>query len=602
MKTSNFLRSKKKTFVLFFIDFSLIVISGILALFIRFGFEFDDIKKYGLSVVYFVFFTVLSYIFNGSYKVIWRYATNKDYLIIARSSFLGYLFTVLFLHFTQLTVLPRSVGMLAFMGSFVSTILSRILYQYFYEINKTITKRIIILGTDKKSVALLREINSSGYGKVVAFFDNEPSNIGRKISGITVYGPIKDIITFLQNNEIDEIIVAESVSKDIIKEIVEKVETNRPKIKIAPDLGDFFEHQLLLKDLRDLTIKDLIGREEVSIDLRSIGEYLSGRRIIVTGAGGSIGSEIVRQIMKFSPAIVLLVGRGENSVYEMYNELKEQEYNAEIVPVICDITDEKAMRHLFEKYNPSIVFHAAAHKHVFFMQNNLYEALRVNTLGTALLSDLAKEYEIERFVFISTDKSVNPTSYMGLSKRLAELYLLSNGNTKTKFAIVRFGNVIGSRGSVLHKFKKQIEEGKPVTITDPRMKRYWMTIPEAVSLVLQAGAFSNDKDLFVLDMGEQISVEQVARTLAKLMGKEIKIEYTGVIPGEKFEEELFYNFEFPAKTEHPKVMKLSFDLNLPSKLEIIDTIKESMRLWIEGKYRESEKILEEKFGEYIRNN
>ncbi len=602
MKQSHFFVSKKKSLTLFLIDIFLIAFSAILSLFIRFGFNFEAIKKYGISGVYFVFLTALSYIFNGSYKIIWRYAINKDYLIIARSSFLGYVLTVLFLHFTRLAILPRSVGVLAFLGTFVSTMLSRILYQYFYEKEKSLSKRIVILGADKKSVSLLKEINSSGYGKVIAFFDDELSIIGRKISGILVYGPIKNVVEFVQNKDVDEIIVSKGVSKDIIKEIVDTLETNKTKIKIAPDLGEFFEQESLLKDLRDITIKDLIGREEISIDLLSVGIYISGKRIMVTGAGGSIGSELVRQIVRFSPALMLLVGRGENSIYEIYNELREQNYSTEIVPVICDITDEKALRHVFEKYNPTMVFHAAAHKHVFFMQNNLYEALRVNTLGTALLSELAIEYGVERFVFISTDKAVNPTSYMGLSKRLAELYLLSNGDTKTSFAIVRFGNVIGSRGSVLHRFKKQIEEGKPVTITDPRMKRYWMSIPEAVSLVLQAGAFSNGKDLFVLDMGEQIPVEQVARTLAKLMGKDIKIEYTGVIPGEKFEEELFYNFETVLKTEHPKVLKISFDLKLPSKKEIIESIQESMKLWVEGRYRESEKILEENFGKYSRNH
>ncbi|MCD6450223.1 MAG: polysaccharide biosynthesis protein [Thermotogaceae bacterium] len=329
--------------------------------------------------------------------------------------------------------------------------------------------------------------------------------------------------------------------------------------------------------------------------------YLNEKVVIVTGAGGSIGSELVRQIARVRPKKVILLGKGENSIYKIDEELGMEFPDVEKERIIGDVSDEVWMEDVFERAKPDIVFHAAAHKHVHLMEENPYEAFRVNVLGTKILAELCCKYGVERFIFISTDKAVNPTSIMGLSKRLSELYLIygiDGSQCSTKFAIVRFGNVLGSRGSVIPKFREQIKRGGPVTVTDPRMRRFFMTIPEAVSLVLQAGAYSSGKDLFVLDMGDQISIDELARTLITLSGfvpdQDIKIVYTGMRPGEKLYEELFYSYEIVENTQHPKVMKAVSKREFKGVKEVIDRITSLIKSgnW-QGIIKEAKKIVPE---------
>lgn len=597
-KIDNFLKLfSSRNFLLFLIDITLLTLAGLNALFVRFGFDFLEMSKYSSGVFVLVIITIISNLLNGTYRIVWRYATPKDLIVLLRGLFIGYAFTLIFIHFTRLVVLPRSVGMLTFLGSYFLLLSARIIYQYMLSWKRKSEKRIAIIGAGDAGVILLNEIKRTNYGSVVAFFDDDTQKIGKYVAGVKVLDSVDSVNNYIDKLEIDEILIAiPSASKQVMRRIISTIDTEKVKLKTFPSITEFLDRNPTITDLREISLQDIVGREPVNVDINSISKYLTGKTILITGAGGSIGSEISRQVCRFSPKKVVLVGRGENSIYEIYNELKEKYYELDIVPIISDVTDKNMMEKIFKTHRPDILFHAAAHKHVFFMQNNLYEALRVNVLGTINLAKLSCNYNVEKFVFISTDKAVHPTSYMGTSKRLAELYLLSIKDTcKTGFSIVRFGNVIGSRGSVLWKFKKQIENDEPVTITDPRMKRYWMSIPEAVSLVIQAGALSTNRELYVLDMGEQIPVEEVAKALAKIMGKQnIKIKYTGAIPGEKLEEELFYEYEKPEKTQHPKIMRVEYNnfKKIPPE-EFENKILEIMNKYIEGHERQTENMIYE---------
>ncbi len=588
-----FLKSSRN-FWLFIIDTLLLFLSGAVALFVRFGFDFAEMKKYTFGVLVMIIFTTISNLFNGTYRIVWRYAQPVEFLKLLRGLFIGYASSVLFIHFSRIAILPRSVGMLTFLGGYFLLFSARTTYQFLLNVKKNTGKRIGIVGAGDAGVILLNEIRRTNYGQVVAFFDDDPAKFHKTIANVKVVGTLDEIDKYIEKLEIDEILIAiPSASKEVLTKISEKVDTTKVKMKTFPPISQLLDREPTIADLREISIQDIIGREPVRVDLNSISGYLSGKTVLVTGAGGSIGSEIARQTSRFAPSKLILLGRGENSIYEIYNELKEKTTDLQIIPVIADISDERYMRQIIKTYKPDIIFHAAAHKHVFFMQNNLYEALRVNILGTITLAKLACEHKVERFVFISTDKAVHPTSIMGLSKRIAELYLLSiPENCLTSFSIVRFGNVIGSRGSVLWRFKKQIEKGGPITITDPRMKRYWMSIPEAVSLVMQAGAFSSKKELYVLDMGEQILVEKVAKALSRLMGKpDIPVIYTGAVPGEKLEEELFYEYEKPEQTTHPKISKVRYDKLTLNANEIETIVRNAMELCITDQEHQALEIL-----------
>ncbi len=336
------------------------------------------------------------------------------------------------------------------------------------------------------------------------------------------------------------------------------------------------------------------------MDMRAVKEIVKGKTVLITGAGGSIGSEIMRQIIKMGPSKVIALGRGENSIYLVSAEIKRlaRDNHCDYVRAICDITDSKGLENVFEKYRPDLVYHCAAHKHVPLMEENPSEAFRVNAMGTKKLIDMAIHYTTERFTLISTDKAVNPTSIMGVSKRMAETYLraVAGQHPQTKFAVVRFGNVLGSRGSVIPKFKKQIEAGGPVTVTDPRMRRFFMTIPEASALVLQASSFMSDGDLFILDMGEQVYIKDLVENMIILAGlvpdQDIRIEFTGARPGEKLFEELYLNREKTLPTEHPKIYKVVEEERL-KKDEVADAISNMYQACLENRIGVFNQLLEE---------
>ena len=414
-------------------------------------------------------------------------------------------------------------------------------------------------------------------------------------------GTTSEVMRFVEKLNVNEVIIAiPSATSSQIKRIINYIDTTKVRLKTLPGILEILDNKLSLGFLRDVDISDLLGRKEIKVNLKEIKNYIKDKNILVTGAGGSIGSEICRQVLPMNPKTLFLLGKGENSIFDIKNELQEKFPDSNIEEIIADVSDENRIRHLFSKYKFDVVFHAAAHKHVPLMQKNPTEALKVNSLGTYYVAKVAREYGVERFVFISTDKAIKPTSIMGASKRLAEKIIKSISNSsKTNYGIVRFGNVLGSRGSVIPIFKEQIKKGGPVTVTHPKMKRYFMTIPEAVSLVLQCGQFAQNAEIYVLDMGEPINIDHLARDLIKLSGyipdQDIKIVYTGVRPGEKLYEELFSKDEDFEKTKNERIFiaKSNNDILLEEDLEAL--IKQINKIIIEYDYNEMKNL----FKQYI---
>jgi len=572
--------------ILFLIDIGLTLFSGIVSLFMRFGFDFEEMGKYDESVIIYTLISSIVYILNGNYRIVWEYASPRDMLFLVRGSIISYLVNVTFFYFYRGSILPRSVGFSTFLGSLILLLLSRITWQWISNLRKGKAgeKRILIIGAGDAGIMLLEEFEKRPHlGKVVAFMDDSKRKIGRRIRGVPVFGPITETMKIVEKERIDEVIIAiPSATKEEMERILKAIDLRKIRVRTLPGIYELTDGRVRIGHLRDISIEDLLGREQVKVNLEEIGSYLKGRRVLVTGAGGSIGSELCRQIARMEPDLLILLGHGENSVYLIDEELSERFEGLKKVRVIADIGDWEIVEFAFKKYRPEIVFHAAAHKHVPLMEENPFEAIRVNTLGTRNLVKLSMKYNVKRFVLVSTDKAVNPTSIMGVSKRLAEIYVTTR-KSNTIFSVVRFGNVLGSRGSVIPKFKKQIEKGGPVTVTHPDMKRFFMTIPEAVSLILQAGAYAKGGDLFVLDMGEQISIDKLARDMITLAGfvpdQDIKVVYTGIRPGEKLFEELYYPDEERVSTSHPKVFRIvsENDLDPDEVEEYMKSLEEHLR-------------------------
>ncbi len=542
-------------------DVALTFFAGVIALFVRLGFDWPELAKYFPSIPIYCLIAMIVYLANGTYNIVWLYASFKDMIVLIRGSILTYLFSIMFFYLVRSIVMPRSVGMMTFLGSAMLLMSSRFFWQWLNSVQPSGKKRVLIVGAGDAGTMLLEDFeHRPNLGKVVGFLDDSPRKIGRKIHGVPVYGPIERAKEFIQFLKADEVIIAiPSASAQQLRRIVSSIDPKIVKIRTLPGIYELTDRQAKVGYLRELTLEDLLGREETKVDLQTIRSFIKGKRILVTGAGGSIGSELCRQLANLEPSLLVLLGKGENSIYQIDEELSMSYPNIPRERVIADVSDSIRMEQVFKSIQPQIVFHAAAHKHVPLMEENPYEAIKVNVIGTKTVAKLCCKYGTEKMVFVSTDKAVNPSSVMGATKRLAELLLLSmNCECSTSFVIVRFGNVIGSRGSVIPKFKAQIERGGPLTITDPKMTRYFMSISEAVSLILQAMSLGTNKDLFVLDMGKPVSIDELARTLIVLHGlvpdQDIKIVYTGIRNGEKITEELFYEDEVVLPTSHPKVM------------------------------------------------
>lgn len=515
------------------------------------------------ALVLIISYQIMSYFFQLGSRI-WRDASIRELLAITYGvTFAVTLKSVIHFIIDEVYFREHVITWLLLMiligGSrfFLRLIQDREFYKHRGQLN-----RVLIVGAGEAGTMLIRSIKrkKSNEYDVVAIVDDDPYKQKLRVLGVKVYGTTKDIPTIVQEMRIDIIILAiPSLGKLGIQEIYNRCVNLNVKIKTMPKIEDVMLGKVAVNDVRPIKIEDLLGREEVTLDLPTLSDKLSKKIILVTGAGGSIGSEICRQVAQFHPEQILLLGHGENSIYTIHMELSEKaEYGAiEFIPIIADVQDRERIFEIVEHYRPDVIYHAAAHKHVPLMECNPREAVKNNIFGTMNVAQAANRYGVSNFVFISTDKAVNPTNVMGSTKRIAEMIIQYLARTsQTNFAAVRFGNVLGSRGSVIPRFRAQIAAGGPVTVTHPEMTRYFMTIPEASRLVLQAGVLARGGEVFVLDMGEPIKIVDIAKNLIRLSGfkeEEIAIEFTGIRPGEKMFEELLNAEEIQEEHVYPNI-------------------------------------------------
>lgn len=531
-----------------------------------------------IQLPYVVLFQFAALNLFGAYTLIWRYVGLGDIKVFVKAALLSVV-PILVLRLTLPEMhgvwrVPITVIVVDTVLAFGSVLLMRVLRRSFYENyerqgrirrwgpeNDRRKDSVLLIGAGRAGVLAAREIQSrpDANVRIRGFIDDDPQKQGALLHGIKVIGTTKDLPRLASELEIDHVIITiANASRQELRHIIDVCEGASLKVRIIPSYHDVVQGKVEVSNIRDVQIEDLLGRDPVQLDDEVIGAFLAGKTVMVTGAGGSIGSELTRQISRFNPARLLLVERAEFVLFNIDRELRESWPELTIIPLVADVGDEARMRSLFAEYRPQVVLHAAAHKHVPMMESNPSEAVKNNILATKVVGELAGAFDAEAFVMISTDKAVRPTSVMGASKRVAELVVQDlNRRFNTRYVAVRFGNVIGSAGSVLTIFREQIRKGGPVTVTHADMVRYFMTIPEASQLVLEAGAIGGGGEIFILDMGEPVKIMDLARDMITLSGlrpyEDIDIQVTGMRPGEKLFEELEITEEAMSKTRHPKI-------------------------------------------------
>ncbi|MDY9920650.1 MAG: nucleoside-diphosphate sugar epimerase/dehydratase [Synergistota bacterium] len=535
-------------------------------------------------------------IWGGVYKVVWPRASVEEYTILLRWYVVGTaIFLVLFKLSHELRIPRSSLSILIILGLFFLTT-TRAFWKLAFVTRSGRScdqQRTLIIGAGEAGTMLARDlIRNDAELKPIGFVDDDPRLNNMSVASLKVLGTTEELRkTVIDENVAVVLIAIPSASGQKIKEFVRSMEGLNVKVRILPSLIDLADGVVSVKRLRSVKLEDLLRREPVKLDNPQIENLIRGKRILVTGAGGSIGSEICRQVAAKGPSELLVLGHGEQSIYDLLESFSQSGNKVPLVPIIADIADKATLESIFIKHRPQLVFHAAAHKHVPLMEDNPREALRVNSYGTRTLAEMAGKYEAERMVMISTDKAVHPSSIMGATKRIAErmLFYVQEKYPNTSYMAVRFGNVLGSRGSVIPKFEQQIDRGGPVTVTHKDMKRYFMLIPEAVSLVLQAGTMGSGGELFVLDMGEPVNIAEMAETLIRLHGhepyKDIKIEFSGIRPGEKLYEELFYDPDHVGTTSSEKIYLSKFS---PEKESLLPRVERLLADSAEGTLSESE--------------
>ncbi len=526
------------------------------------------------------------------YNISWSLVSIYELFAVFKACTMSSLLIVslfFFLHDIRIfKIVPRSVLLIDYLITFFLIAafrsMKRIQWQMFSKKTLTARNKVLVVGAGNAGEQLVRDMLRTPKAGLypIGFIDDDPAKRGVSIHGVKVLGNRYDIPKIVKRYKVDEIIIAmPSVPSHEIRSIVDIArECQIRSIKILPSLNDIFTRKVGISDIRDIKVEDLLGRDPVVIDTEAIESYIAGRTVLITGAGGSIGSELARQVTRFRPKCVVLLDQEETELFFIRRELRELAPDIEIAPIICDIRDHSKLERIFAKYLPEVVFHAAAYKHVPMMEENPDEAVKNNIIGTQAVAEVSIKFGAEKFVLISTDKAVNPTSIMGASKRVAEMLVIKlNERGITKFVAVRFGNVLGSRGSVIPIFQEQIRKGGPVTVTHPEVRRYFMTISEAVLLVLQAGSMGNGGEVFVLDMGEPVKIVDLARELIKLNGLEpdvdIPIIFTGLRPGEKLFEELLTAEEGSIATSHSKiyVAKINFDYDTDKLFKKIEELE-----------------------------
>jgi FlaA1/EpsC-like NDP-sugar epimerase len=529
---------------LFFINVALIV-----SILLRFGKDFwTRFYFYRELFIYLSLSFLLFAVIFKLYKRIWKYISTSDIVLITETITIGLFVSLFYLNIVKGFYLPRTVVVLTWFFSLAFVGGSRLIWRLYYEKRINFEKReerILIVGAGDAGEVISREIiRRPDLGELIGFVDDDKGKIGKSIHNKKVLDSIQKIDSIINKEKIDTVIIAiPSASGKQIRRIIGNIKRKEVKIKILPGLYELMDGKVSVSRIREIRIEDLLGREPVDLNLEEISGYLEGKRVMVTGGGGSIGGELARQICRFGPRSLILLDHSENGLFHINLELERKWSGVEIELVVADIRDRDKMNKIFKKYRPEVVFHAAAHKHVPMMEYHPDEAVMNNIIGTRNVAELTERYGAERVVMISTDKAINPTSVMGASKRVAEMVVKDLGSrSKAKFVAVRFGNVLESNGSVVPMFKQQIAEGGPVTVTSKDVKRYFMTLPEASQLVIQAGALGRGGEVFVLDMGEPIKVLDLAKELIRLsgfeVGEDIEIKIVGLRPGEKLFEEL----------------------------------------------------------------
>lgn len=554
--------------MLVLLDVLVVAMSGFLALYIRFDFKFQNMDMVFMktelqSLPLHILMTLAFFVLFKLYRSVWRFASVTEFLNIVGACTASIVAEYLYMQVLN-WYMPVSYYLLKYVLLLAAVTGIRFMYRFLRLVQelrsgrKTDRKRLMIIGGGEAGAMIIKELQSSRYldQQVCCIIDDDQTKHGKYIRGVQVVGGREEIVQVAHEYNIDEIIIAmPSAEKAERREILNICKETGCDLKVLPGLYQMINGEVVTSKLRKVEIEDLLGREPIRTDLDQVVGYVSGKTVLVTGGGGSIGSELCRQLAMHQPKRLIIVDIYENNAYDIQQELTKKHPELDLVVLIASVRNTHRIETIFEKYRPEIVYHAAAHKHVPLMEDSPNEAIKNNVFGTYKTAKAADKFGTKRFVLISTDKAVNPTNIMGASKRICEMIIqMMNNHSKTDYVAVRFGNVLGSNGSVIPLFKKQIEQGGPVTVTHPDIIRYFMTIPEAVSLVLQAGAYAKGGEIFILDMGEPVRIMDLALNLIRLSGyrpfEDIDIQFTGLRPGEKLYEELLMSEEGLQDTEN----------------------------------------------------
>ncbi len=577
--------------IIFLLDLGICLVCLVIAYLLRLNFDLSrlNLVEFSRNVILLSFINIFVFFNVKTFSGIIRYTSVQDtfrvlFAVIASNSIFFFI-NIIVTAFDQPPYISNIILVINGLTSFLFLTIYRVMIKYFFMYIKNLTldkRKVIIYGAGEAGLATKRTFDHDGKinKTIIAFVDDDERKVGKTIDGVKILPGIK-LEGLIAEHEVDEIIFASyTIPIERKNQIVDVCLENDVVVLNIPPNDMWIRGKLQTSQIQNINIEDLLNRKQIKIDIDGIQNQLKGKRILITGAAGSIGSEIVRQLMKFDTSLVILCDQSETALHHLYLELEETHTNTNFHAFVGDVRDESRMNHLFETFKPHYVYHAAAYKHVPLMEDNPAEAVKTNVLGTKTIADLSVKHGVQKFVMISTDKAVNPTNVMGASKRIAEIYvqslnnslstndfIFSNGlsyindlNIKpiTKFITTRFGNVLGSNGSVIPRFKEQIEKGGPLTVTHPEITRYFMTIPEACRLVLEAGCMGKGGEIFIFDMGKSVKIVELAKKMIRLAGlvpnQDVKIQYTGLRPGEKLFEELLNDHENTLPTHHEKIM------------------------------------------------
>ncbi|WP_426350451.1 polysaccharide biosynthesis protein [Alloiococcus sp. CFN-8] len=598
---------KVRKLILALCDIFFINLSLILALFFRFSFDIpgDLLDNYKLMLIPITLIYIVTFKVFNLYRSLWTYASIDELVSIIEANVLCNS-VILIINIFMPSRLPYSVIIFAGILTSIFTAAFRLVFRFYRrfsilknKVDKSSYKRVLIVGAGYAGISLLKDIemNPQYCYMPVGFIDDDPYKKERSISGVKVLGSSEEIKEIVSIYEVDIIILAiPSLSKERRSVLLKSCNETGCEIKTVPGVWEFLEGRPYITQVRGIDLEDILGREPVRLDNEGIEEYIKDQKVMVTGGGGSIGSELCRQIASYKPQELIIIDIYENNAYDLQNELTRRYPELKLKVLIASVREKQRLDAIFNECRPSVVFHAAAHKHVPLMETSPGEAIKNNVVGTLNAAECADKYGVNRFVLISTDKAVNPTNVMGASKRICEMIIQAiNSRSETEFVAVRFGNVLGSNGSVIPLFERQIQSGGPVTVTHRDITRYFMLIPEAAQLVLQAGAYAKGGEIFVLDMGSPVRIYDMAEDLIRLSGyephRDIKIEVTGLRPGEKLYEELLMNEEGLEETAHEKIFigrpgEFDFDTVKKQIQEILDVVRIGTREQVKDKIAE----------------